>query len=129
MNADDSECANVANRPRTARAEPKPVRDLSAYATLLPNGHGVMQRRERVSVTHHVAILWLDDPRCTAAVLVGSKAAHLSRLSAQHDVPPGFCLTSGRYDSDTDWNRLSPGLRDAMAGAYAALAERCGSGS
>jgi len=76
-----------------------------------------------------IAFLWLDDPRCTAVELVGSKAAHLSRLSAQYDVPPGFCLPSGRYDSDTDWNRLSPSLRDAVAGAYAALAERCGSGS
>lgn len=71
-------------------------------------------------------ILWLDDPRCTAVALVGAKAAHLSRLSAHHDVPPGFCLTSVRFDSDTERDRLSHNLRDALSGAYATLAARCG---
>lgn len=83
-----------------------------------------------MSVTHHLradmAILWLDDPRCTAVALVGAKAAHLSRLSAEYDVPPGFCVTSARDDPDTDLYRLSPRLRDALDGAYTALAVRCG---
>jgi pyruvate,water dikinase len=88
-----------------------------------------MQRRERMSVTRHLhadmEILWLDDPRCTAVALVGAKAAHLSRLSARFDVPPGFCVTSARDDLATGPHQLSPGLRDALDGAYTELAAQC----
>lgn len=75
-----------------------------------------------------MAILWLDDPRCAAVALVGAKAAHLSRLSAHYDVPPGFCITS--TDSDPVGSlQLSPTLRAALAGAYTALAAQCDCGN
>jgi pyruvate,water dikinase len=83
-----------------------------------------------MSVTRHLradmAILWLDDPRCSAVALVGAKAAHLSRLSAQFDVPPGFCITSTRDDPDTVPYQMSPKLRGALDDAYTSLAARCG---
>jgi phosphoenolpyruvate synthase/pyruvate phosphate dikinase len=73
-----------------------------------------------------MAIYWLDDPRCTDVALVGAKAAHLSRLSALYDVPPGFCVPSTSDEPTTGLHRLSPRLRDALDGAYTALAARCG---
>jgi len=42
-------------------------------------------------------ILWLGQPECDDATLVGGKAANLSRLAARHRVPPGFCLTVAAY--------------------------------
>jgi pyruvate,water dikinase len=73
-----------------------------------------------------MGILWLNDPRCVAAGLVGAKAAHLSRLSTQFDVPPGFCVISAHDDLATGLHLPSPGLRDALADAYTALAAQCG---
>src|SRR5918997_607423 len=40
------------------------------------------------------AILRLGDPACGDPTQVGGKAAHLSRLAAEHRVPAGFCLTA-----------------------------------
>ncbi len=40
------------------------------------------------------AILRLGDPACGDPAQVGGKAAHLSRLAAEHRVPAGFCLTA-----------------------------------
>src|SRR5262249_51617996 len=46
-----------------------------------------------------VPIVWLGDPACHDASLVGGKAANLSRLAARHPVPPGFCLTAAVGES------------------------------
>jgi pyruvate,water dikinase len=73
-----------------------------------------------------MAILWLDDPQCASVTLVGAKAAHLSRLSALYDVPPGFCIPSADSDPDGGSFQLTPALRGALAGAYTALAAECG---
>lgn len=66
-----------------------------------------------------MAILWLGDAACHVRDRVGGKAAYLSQLAAApagHAVPPGFCLTlPGAGDPADD-----------LAGAYAALAARCG---
>jgi hypothetical protein len=43
-------------------------------------------------------IVWLGDPACHAAVLVGGKAANLSRIAGDYLVPPGFCLTVDFFD-------------------------------
>ena len=39
-------------------------------------------------------IAWLGEPEAHDPALVGGKAASLSRLAAEHRVPPGFVLTS-----------------------------------
>lgn len=41
-----------------------------------------------------MTIVWLGQPETHEPRLVGGKAASLSRLAAQHPVPPGFALTS-----------------------------------
>jgi len=41
-----------------------------------------------------VPIVWLGEPEAHEPSLVGGKAASLSRLAAEHPVPPGFVLTS-----------------------------------
>ena len=72
-------------------------------------------------------ILWLDDPRCADAQLVGGKAAQLSLLATDFDVPDGFCVpapTLAPLDLDTD--TVPTTLRDAVTAAYAALAARSG---
>ena len=72
-------------------------------------------------------ILWLDDPRCADAQLVGGKAAQLSLLAADFDVPDGFCVPApalASFDSDTD--AVPEPLRAAIAAAYEALATRAG---
>ena len=43
-----------------------------------------------------VAIAWLGTPEAHDAVQVGGKAASLSRLAAEHRVPPGFAIPAGR---------------------------------
>ncbi len=43
-------------------------------------------------------ILWLGEPACHHIPTVGGKVANLSRLSADHRVPPGFCLTTAAFD-------------------------------
>ena len=43
-------------------------------------------------------ILWLGEPRCSDASLVGGKAANLSVLSESYLVPPGFAVTSEVLD-------------------------------
>ena len=43
-------------------------------------------------------VLWLGDPACEDLLLVGGKAANLSRLAARHRVPPGFCLTTAAFE-------------------------------
>jgi pyruvate,water dikinase len=41
-----------------------------------------------------VSVVWLGDAACHDREVVGGKAAYLSRLAAEHQVPPGFCLTA-----------------------------------
>lgn len=75
-------------------------------------------------------ILWLGQPACHDVSLVGGKVANLSRLAADHRVPPGFCLTTGALDrwavEAEETLALPAALRDALAAAYRGLAERCG---
>ena len=82
-------------------------------------------------------ILWLGDPACMDARLVGGKAANLSRLAAEYRVPPGFCLSAVAYDR-VESERLRAGeaaagretllaaLGPALGHAYRELARRCG---
>ncbi len=72
-------------------------------------------------------LVWLGDPACHDLLLVGGKAAHLSRLAARYPVPAGFCLTTEAY---TRWagnpdDAAAPQLRALVAAAYQALAARC----
>jgi pyruvate,water dikinase len=72
-------------------------------------------------------IVWLGDPACHDATLVGGKAANLSRLIARYPVPPGFCITAMACESPAaDDGTLPPSLSAQVRAAYAALAERCG---
>ena len=80
-------------------------------------------------------IVWLGDPACRDLLLVGGKAANLSRVAGDYDVPPGFCLTVEffeRYESErqhfAEGRRpaLPPALLQRLANAYETLAARCG---
>lgn len=75
---------------------------------------------------HPVDIVWLDDVAGHDLLLTGAKAAQLGRLSALHQVPPGFSVTAEAHQRERDIGRLSPKLRDALAAGYATLAERTG---
>ncbi|HET9221698.1 MAG TPA: PEP/pyruvate-binding domain-containing protein, partial [Roseiflexaceae bacterium] len=70
-------------------------------------------------------LLWLDDPRCRDPQLVGGKAAQLSLLSADFDVPAGFCVPASLFGALDDDETLAA-LQDAIPAAYGALAERSG---
>jgi phosphoenolpyruvate synthase/pyruvate phosphate dikinase len=76
-------------------------------------------------------ILWLGEPACHDRTVVGGKAANLSRLTATHRVPPGFCLAPApvfdRARADgSEPSALSPALHNELAAAYEELAGRCG---
>ena len=81
-------------------------------------------------------ILWLGDSACQDVLLVGGKAANLSRLAADFCVPPGFCVTSSAYkdavgerhthDRTYDQVEVSDLLHEEIVTAYADLAKRCG---
>jgi phosphoenolpyruvate synthase/pyruvate phosphate dikinase len=75
-------------------------------------------------------ILWLGEPACHDRTIVGGKAANLSRLTATHRVPPGFCLATPVFDraraDGSEPSALSPTLRNELAAAYEELAGRCG---
>ena len=80
-------------------------------------------------------IVWLGDPACRDLLLVGGKAANLSRVAGDYDVPPGFCLTVEffeRYELErqhfAEGRRpaLPPALLQRLANAYETLAARCG---
>ena len=43
-------------------------------------------------------LVWLGQPDCSDPAVVGGKAANLSRLAAEHRVPPGFVVTAAAYD-------------------------------
>ena len=81
-------------------------------------------------------ILWLGQPECSDARLVGGKAANLSPLAAKLRVPPGFCLTTevfsqwvalaARDNMELSSETLPPTLHEALAIAYQDLARLCG---
>jgi pyruvate,water dikinase len=77
-------------------------------------------------------LLWLEQPGCDDVALVGGKTAQLSRLAWAHRVPPGFCITTAALDAarraepTTLVPPLPSALRDQLAAAYRALAERRG---
>lgn len=74
-------------------------------------------------------ILWLGQPACGEVDLVGGKVANLSRLAAEYQVPPGFCLTTKAFA------RWAAGLKETdplpadcgaqLQAAYEELARRC----
>jgi pyruvate,water dikinase len=74
-------------------------------------------------------LVWLGHPACDDVSMVGGKVASLSRLAAGYRVPPGFCVTTAVLDQ---WEEGSAPetprrhVREALAGAYLALGERCG---
>jgi hypothetical protein len=81
------------------------------------------------------SIVWLGDPASLDRTLVGGKVAHLSRLAGAFRVPPGFCLTTAAFDQAVadGWRVDGAGgqdlpapLKQDVAAAYQALAERCG---
>ena len=72
-------------------------------------------------------VLWLDEPACQQVALTGGKAASLSRLAAQHPVPPAFCLTTEayrRWRAEEHRSDVPRDVRAAIAAAYQALAQR-----
>jgi len=66
-------------------------------------------------------IAWLGDDACHDPATVGAKAAHLSRLSSIHLVPPGFAVTA--VDASVP---REPALLSAIAAAYRRLRARTG---
>ena len=73
-----------------------------------------------------MTILWLGQPDCHYVPTVGGKVANLSRLSAEHRVPHGFCLTTEAYrqwGGDTD--ALPSAFYDKLATAYGELTDHC----
>ena len=81
-------------------------------------------------------ILWLGQPECHDAALVGGKAANLSLLAAGHHVPLGFCLTTeafGRWVAMAGWDEreifsgtLPSTVYESLAMAYLHLARQQG---
>jgi pyruvate,water dikinase len=83
------------------------------------------------------SILWLGEPACNDRLVVGGKAASLSRLAERYPVPPGFALTTSLFDRATrsqradaeDPKSILPALahlRGEVAAAYQELAVRTG---
>src|SRR5215210_5610112 len=80
-----------------------------------------------ITTTNVFNILWLGDRACNDPAEVGGKAANLSRLAADYQVPPGFCLTATAFDPDHSADAPLPtALAAALAAAYQALARRVG---
>ena len=52
-------------------------------------------------------ILWLGQRDCHNAAIVGGKVANLSRLAANHRVPPGFALTAAAYEEAVESRAVS----------------------
>lgn len=98
-----------------------------------------------------MSVYWLGTPECHELSAVGGKAARLSQLAAQFDVPPGFCLPATAFDltvamtlakeavvplepvsgaegeSDTSIARTLPEVvRTSVVQACEILAARCG---
>ena len=74
-------------------------------------------------------LVWLGHPACDDVSMVGGKVASLSRLAAGYRVPPGFCVTTAvldQWEEGTAPETPRRHVREALAGAYLALGERCG---
>ena len=72
-------------------------------------------------------IVWLEQPICQEVPRVGGKVANLSRLAADHRVPPGFCLTTEAYGA---WLAVDGGgwpdeLLRELTSSYAEMTQRC----
>jgi pyruvate,water dikinase len=83
------------------------------------------------------SIVWLGEPACNDPLVVGGKAASLSRLAERFPVPPGFALTTALFDraarsrrtTAEDATAILPALADfraEIADAYQQLAMRTG---
>ena len=72
-------------------------------------------------------ILWFRDSACQDVLLVGGKAANLSRV-ANFRVPPGFCVTTLAYETalSNGLAQVHDTLRDEITAAYAELGKQCG---
>lgn len=64
-------------------------------------------------------VLLLGSPGCDDASVTGAKAAHLSRLVADHRVPPGFVIPAQPATAE-----LTTEAWDAVLSAYVALGEQ-----
>lgn len=67
-------------------------------------------------------IHWLGDDHCHDDARVGGKAASLSRLASLHTVPHGFAIAAMPATAPDRVHAIA----ESIAGAYAALGERCG---
>jgi phosphoenolpyruvate synthase/pyruvate phosphate dikinase len=79
-----------------------------------------------IATTNVPNILWLGDSACNDPAQVGGKAAHLSRLAADYQVPSGFCLPAAFDPAHPADAPLPTALAAALAAAYEALARRVG---
>jgi phosphoenolpyruvate synthase/pyruvate phosphate dikinase len=69
-------------------------------------------------------LLWLGSSEAHETATVGGKAASLSRLAAEHRVPPGFALSVGALRDaagDLTSGRVPEPLRSRIAEAYSRL--------
>lgn len=74
-------------------------------------------------------LLWLHHHECHNVGLVGGKVASLSRLAAEYQVPPGFCVTTAALErwSERDGVHVpDDSVHAALVQAYRALGEQCG---
>ena len=81
-------------------------------------------------------IVRLGQADCHDVSLTGGKAASLSRLAANHRVPPGFCITTEAFDlwsnqgGPDDAANLAQSMPQSifeqLTGAYGALADQTG---
>ena len=74
-------------------------------------------------------IIWLDDTGCQEVSRVGGKVANLSRLAAEYQVPPRFCLTTDAFQewaghADGCAEELPSELLHQLSDAYGELAQR-----
>ena len=74
-------------------------------------------------------IMWLDEAACQDTSCVGGKVANLSRLAADHQVPPGFCLTTAAFREwanygDDGSDEFPPDLLKQLGASYAEMGRR-----
>jgi len=84
--------------------------------------------RQQEPASRAPLVVWLGDPLCADASLVGHKAAHLGQLSLTHPVPGGFCITTEAFLRYQENGAVSDETAAAIVAAYARLAARDGSG-
>jgi phosphoenolpyruvate synthase/pyruvate phosphate dikinase len=97
------------------------VYHLVGTPTSLADGVHAFEQRPRCAL---VDVAWLGEPAAHAPALVGGKAASLSRLAAEHPVPPGFVLTSEALSNaapELARGEVPDALRGTIDAAYAKL--------